>query len=586
MSLIEKLPLEEIDAIEAYRMAYAYSSGAYHNGEFAETPYILREWAKCKNEYLYKLFGEQFIISKPIKFEKTYNELVNQINKLNYTNSFGRLNRGGKTFYEAYYNFLYPSYGYETHSFDTDTKAHLDTLMYTPHLIKNTYEGETFYVDMPNGKKLKVQHGCKISKILGKIAAAYNIPGFEDYRICLSQIINEKETEGIVHLSIHPLDYMTMSDNECGWDSCMSWRKEGCYRQGTVEMMNSPAVIVAYISSKDDMDLPADFCWNNKKWRQLFVINEDVIVSVKDYPQHNPTLTLEITNWLRELAEKNLGWSYDEPIEYRHEEEQIYVDRLPEDKKEFNLEILNENMYNDFGCIDFHWLSLRKDLDESHVLIRNYGYDWQYTYLPLQYSGQAECMVCGQLNPSLADERSLACEDCEARIYCDLCGEPIDGEIYEVEGLKCCEYCYDNRTYTCPSCGDRHFVNNMDAIYIVPYLTEEENAKLKDNYVHICPWDADSVKNCDDMVYYPGVNEADVHVCLNKDCFEQWIKNNLIEGHRPHKRRVICNLDWYVYFDELKPKARDDHWLGEYNTNEEYKESFQYQLARPSWFVD
>ena len=33
MSLIEKLPIEEIDAIEEYRMAYAYSNEAYHNRE-------------------------------------------------------------------------------------------------------------------------------------------------------------------------------------------------------------------------------------------------------------------------------------------------------------------------------------------------------------------------------------------------------------------------------------------------------------------------------------------------------------------------------------------------------------------------
>jgi 23S rRNA maturation mini-RNase III len=61
------------------------------------------------------------------------------------------------------------------------------------------------------------------------------------------------------------------------------------------------------------------------------------------------------------------------------------------------------------------------------------------------------------------------------------------------------------------------------------HLTEEENAKLKDNYASIHPWD-DSFKNCDDMMYYPGINEADAYVCLNKDCFEQWIKDNLIEG--------------------------------------------------------
>ena len=38
-----------------------------------------------------------------------------------------------------------------------------------------------------------------------------------------------------------------MSDNNSGWESCMSWRNNGCYRRGTVEMMNSPYVIVAYL---------------------------------------------------------------------------------------------------------------------------------------------------------------------------------------------------------------------------------------------------------------------------------------------------------------------------------------------------
>ena len=198
-------------------------------------------------------------------------------------------------------------------------------------------------------------------------------------------------------------------------------------------------------------------------------------------------------------------------------------------------------------------------------------------------------MVCGQLNPPLADEKSLACEDCEAKIYCDICdicGEPIDGEVYEVDGIKYCEYCYDNKTYTCPNCNDRHFIDNMNGINIVPRLTEEENAKLKEKYIKSYPWSCSKVKYCDDMMYYPGMGESDVYVCNNEDCFEQWIKDNLIEGHRPHQRCIDYNISWYVYFDELKPEARKEYELDEFNSNEEYKDLFQFRMAYPSQFVD
>ena len=42
-----------------------------------------------------------------------------------------------------------------------------------------------------------------------------------------------------------------MSDNDYGWDSCMGWMNEGEYRLGTVEMMNSPCIVVAYIDGEE-----------------------------------------------------------------------------------------------------------------------------------------------------------------------------------------------------------------------------------------------------------------------------------------------------------------------------------------------
>ena len=118
MLIEDMLTAEELEAIDEYRRRYAYSSaGCSNNDKFEPSRYILREWAKCKNEYLFKLFGNQLIISKPIQITKNYNELVTEIAKLHNSNSFGRCNRGGKVFYTAFMDFLYPIPGFFNNSY-------------------------------------------------------------------------------------------------------------------------------------------------------------------------------------------------------------------------------------------------------------------------------------------------------------------------------------------------------------------------------------------------------------------------------------------------------------------------------------
>jgi hypothetical protein len=113
------------------------------------------------------------------------------------------------------------------------------------------------FVSPKDGSKVTITLGMKFMKALGKVVEAYNLDQemFEEFRIAHSQILNDKKLSGRLCLSIHPLDYMTMSDNESDWGSCMSWREGGCYRRGTVEMMTSPVVVVAYLKSEIDMNL-------------------------------------------------------------------------------------------------------------------------------------------------------------------------------------------------------------------------------------------------------------------------------------------------------------------------------------------
>ena len=47
---------------------------------------------------------------------------------------------------------------------------------------------------------------------------------FLSWRDSISFALTEKSSPKEVVLSIHPLDFLTMSDNNCNWSSCVSWQ--------------------------------------------------------------------------------------------------------------------------------------------------------------------------------------------------------------------------------------------------------------------------------------------------------------------------------------------------------------------------
>jgi hypothetical protein len=100
----------------------------------------------------------------------------------------------------------------------------------------------------------------------------------------------------------------------------MSWVEHGCYRHGTVEMMNSPCVLVAYLASDNSTYyIGVGKEWNNKKYRQLVIVDPAFITTVRPYPNENTALDEAIISWIQELMIKNIdsnliwskAYSYD-----------------------------------------------------------------------------------------------------------------------------------------------------------------------------------------------------------------------------------------------------------------------------------
>lgn len=348
---------------------------------------ILAEWDLAK-EKLFHLFGDKFIITKNIKYYKSDNDLrqlmyenVVKDNDLRHAmvrkfNTYEPQNRITEMFFEE--NLI-------------SNKCPFD---YTFHILGDT----TTYT---------VKKGMKTTRAIVNLAKKLNINHniIDSFLLAHSMVMNDAKLEGTLCISIHPLDFMTMSDNNNDWSSCMKWRQRGAYRVGTIEMMNSPYVVCAYLKSDTkELTVPdTDFIWNSKKWRELFIVNDDLIMEIKSYPYANENLTKEAHQMIRDLY----------PAGHFHKSEEIY----PYVNHEYAwgecaFDFYTDMMYNDIYENDLtaYWGCVSTTIDTNYHI---------------NYSGVAICAYCGKPLTESQHEEVLLCEDCRKPNvigHCAKCG--------------------------------------------------------------------------------------------------------------------------------------------------------------------
>ena len=434
MEILKALSPEHKTWIEKYIYENTSDEGRAPNHKRAPIDKILTPWAKAKDEYLYKMFDGNMILSKRVAYQRDFDELYADMSGL----LFGGNHNSFVSAYKRLYGYNGPCY----------RRYEMSYLMEPDALARNIFDGPTFQIEIPNGKTLKIQNGMKAIRAISKIAEAFELEGFEEFRIAHSQILNQKELHGNLCISIHPLDYMTMSDNNCEWESCMNWRDNGDYRRGTVEMMNSKCVVVAYLTAEDDMPLfsygDRNIKWNNKKWRELFIVTPEMIGGIKGYPYQNVQIADIVASWLRELAIKNLGYEYFDDID-----EWNYSSTTMTAHGSYYIAPRTMTMYNDHSTHQRAYLSPNTPK--------------RYDFF---YSGDSECMWCGSTLASFTEACELICGDCIEKVRCFHCGERLydDDEIYYLEGEPLCHYCYSESAVSCEGCEDDFF---NDSLYTV-----------------------------------------------------------------------------------------------------------------------
>lgn len=155
--------------------------------------------------------------------------------------------------------------------------------------------------------------GMRLSKVLMK---EFGLDA-EDVRQKLSMLIQSNKVTGKLCMSVHPLDYLSASENNHGWRSCHAL--DGEYRAGNLSYMLDDCTIIVYLkSASGDTKLPRfphSVPWNDKKWRvYLHVDNENgVVYAGRQYPFHTDRGLELIEQMIRNL------WYFKSAAYRKHE---------------------------------------------------------------------------------------------------------------------------------------------------------------------------------------------------------------------------------------------------------------------------
>ena len=443
-------------------------------GPRAPVEKLLTVWAQNKEQYLFNIMQHQFTLSRDILIEKDHDTLKYEISY--YLNNM-------TNFADKFYEFACRIY------------SNHNTVMAVYELINESYLADNKYsnpdcpitLSFPDGKEYKLVKGCKPIRAIKKIykafkdQATFSEEELDAFVLYHSQVLNEKKFSGKLTLSIHPMDFVTASDNSLSWRSCMAWKGEGEYHRGTIEMMNSPMVVCAYLESDIPFyPIPEDERqWTNKKWREFFIVTPELISGIKGYPYWNRLLEKEVLNWLRILTEVTPGFLagdfIDHIVEFRPDYCNGIIDQDLDHYVQLCFSTEDGAMYNDFYGDYFYNMYITKNIASQSI----------------EYNDMATCMWCGKNGyndlfndfddpeKDYCDMNSTICFSCQYHPpVCAHCGHTLydDEEIhYDEDGNVVCESCWDSKIQS-PLTGKFYFCDDyckLKKIYL--YSSSQKN---------------------------------------------------------------------------------------------------------------
>ena len=324
-----------------------------------------------------------------------------------------------------------------------------------------------------------VPKGMKITKAFKRFKLPQDIlRSFQDQA---SMILQKNKISGYLTFSVNPLDFLTMSENNENWSSCMSI--DGMYRRGILSYMLDNSTVICYLSDNEKEEITAlnDTEFYSKKWRMLihFSSNKNALYCSRQYPYYSSEILKNVKSKILDNF-YGQGVLIDDFIETLGGSTRIndaYLNRITKKSYYQLFDVFNDNQY----C-DVQYITKQKPV---YYLERKSKY-WDHKYESdekFTVGTSTPCLICGTWQEKeeenwcqysmLCDECELVygnCDDEETFARCYICGDVFlrtdDNYLYSgYESEPVCDYCLENKVIYCSKCGEPIVIDWENYVY-------------------------------------------------------------------------------------------------------------------------
>ena len=317
-----------------------------------------------------------------------------------------------------------------------------------------------------------IPKGSKIIKSFKHFLSGYE-NALEGVQNMASRLIQQNSIKGKLCLSVHPLDFLSLSENTYNWRSCHAL--DGEYRAGNLSYMQDDCTVICYIKGEEDVKLPnfpSDIPWNNKKWRMLLFVSDcnDSLFAGRQYPFNLDN----VRNKILGLAKTHLGleegdwspWSNKGLTEY-----QVNNHTIPIGTRYFlngtKLETIKDMVIESNSAPHYNDLLYSSCYKPFYAFKMNN----RKTLGSRFYIGkECNCLRCGQ-NKIPKGSGIMSCSNCRDIIDCEECHRSFKYNHGEIDSY--------NRHWLCNSCRDKKYKR---CSYCHGFYRKNELIKHKNQY--------------------------------------------------------------------------------------------------------
>lgn len=422
--------------------------------------YLFREW-ECQKERFIKRFGG-LIYEWPTPIEFTLDESQKRARAMEFANTVS----------DTFNNPVLAEF----------IDENLDTFF--ENKVSKVVEGSS----IPEGMKL-----LKAFKYFEPNKAA-----LRNIQDMASQIIQENKIKGTLCFSVHPLDFLSSSENTYNWRSCHAL--DGEYRAGNLSYMVDDSTFMVYLKGADNQHLygfgPVE--WNSKKWRMLIHTNanDNFMFAGRQYPFSSKSGIDTVLNIYNNLIIEEYGKSYyhSKFAGWRADYIDSYVPFDATDMSETRdlgckylvygnqLLDINDVIKEGLNSLNYNDVLRSTCYRYPYYTMRGYGNIQYIKEYPVVIGAEVPCLHCG--NELISNAETMRCDDCELKygteendVYtsCDCCGARIyidDSVCVGDDGDIVCDSCFQNHCFVCDCCGGVFYEG--DKVFIPDKNSEED----------------------------------------------------------------------------------------------------------------